>query len=147
MSKWVPRCSKRTLLIFAALVWMMAGSMVMKLGYEVVLKTRGHKEIAVIVAVTAFLIFYNLIFKKMAAKHQRRIAAKTQDKLCVFSFFDKKSYIIMGSMMTLGIVIRSLTFIDPMCWAPFYIGLGTALFGAGVLFGIAWFKWRRVNTI
>lgn len=141
MNKLVPRCSRRTLFMLAALVWMMAGSMVTKLGYEVIVRTKGQKVISVVVALIVFLIFYNLIFKKMARKHQSRILAKTQEKVCSFSFFDKKAYIIMASMMSLGILIRSLPFINPMCWAPFYIGLGIALFSAGILFMIGWFKW------
>lgn len=141
MERLVPRCSRRTLFMLAALVWMMAGSMVTKLGYEVIVRTQGHKAISILVAVTVFLIFYNLIFKKMARKHQKRILAKTEERVCTFSFFDKKAYIIMTCMMSMGILIRSIPFINPMCWAPFYIGLGIALFSAGILFMIGWFRW------
>ncbi|MEF9960777.1 MAG: hypothetical protein RR448_04575 [Niameybacter sp.] len=77
MKDFTPRCGKRTLMVLAALVWMMAGMM------------------------------------------------------------------IMAFMMTLSIVIRSTTFINPIYWAPFYIGLRTALFGGGVCFGIGWMKWNR----
>ena len=57
MDKFVFRCSKKTLLIYAAIVWMFAGGMVMKLGYEVLLAAQGYKMISVIVAVSVFLIF------------------------------------------------------------------------------------------
>lgn len=143
MDKFVPRCSKKTLFICAAIVWMIAGSMVMKLGYEVVLNSEGYKLISALVAVAVFLIFYHLIFKKMAHKHQKRIKSKEKEKVCIFSFFDAKGYMIMGFMMSLGMIIRSLTFINPMYWAPFYIGLGTALFCAGILFVKGWIRWNH----
>lgn len=143
MHRLVPRCSARTLFIFAALVWMIAGSMVMKLGYQVLIYTRGYKLLSIAVAILVFLIFYNRIFKKMAYKHQVRIKSKEQEKVCMFSFFDKKGYIIMGCMMSLGILIRSASFINPLCWAAFYVGLGTALFSAGILFVKGWITWNR----
>lgn len=144
MERYVPRCSKRTLFILAGVIWMMAGSMVMKLGYEVLFRVKEHILISAIFAAVIFLLFYNFIFKKMAYKHECRILQYTQEKLCAFSFFDKKGYIIMACMMSLGILIRSLSFINPMCWAPFYVGLGTALFGAGVIFIIGWIRWPKM---
>lgn len=134
MNGFVPRCSRKTLFILGGIVWMLAGSMVMKLGYEVVLKAKEYKLLSAAIAVVVFMIFFKFIFRKMAYKHQKRILAQVQEKLCMFSFFDKKGYIIMACMMTLGIVIRSIDFINPMCWAAFYIGLGTALFCGGAVF-------------
>ncbi|MGL5676429.1 MAG: hypothetical protein ACRDDX_08440 [Cellulosilyticaceae bacterium] len=145
MSRFVPRCSKKTLFIIGGIVWMLAGSMVMKLGYEVVLRQREYQFLSVIVALVVFSIFYKFIFRKMAYKHQDRILNYVQEKLCVFSFFDKKGYIIMAAMMTLGITIRSIKFISPLCWAAFYVGLGTALFGGGVTFLLGWFRAKAVK--
>lgn len=143
MDKFVLRCSKKTLLIYAGLVWMFAGGMVMKLGYEVLLSEQHYRVISMIVAIGVFLVFYLSIFRKMVTKHEKRIKNKQQEKLCIFSFFDVKGYIIMACMMTLGIVIRSVDFIAPRYWAPFYVGLGTALFCAGILFIRSWIKWTE----
>lgn len=143
MDKFVFRCSKKTLLIYAAIVWMLAGGMVMKLGYEVLLAAQGYRMISVIVVIGVFLIFYFSIFSKMVHKHEKRIKNKEKERLCVFSFFDVKGYVIMACMMTLGVVIRSMSFIPPMYWAPFYVGLGTALFSAGILFVRGWMKWEQ----
>lgn len=131
-------------MIIAAIVWMMAGSMIMKLGYEEVFHTPNNWIISVIEAVAVFAIFFQFIFKKMAFKHQKRILAIVKEKICAFAFFDKKGYIIMAFMMTLGIVIRSTSFINPIYWAPFYIGLGTALFGGGICFMMGWWRWNKL---
>lgn len=143
MDKMILTCSKRTLLMIAGIVWLFAGGMVMKLGLEVLLNGQRYILISVIVAVVVFFIFYFNIFKKMAGKHEKRIKNKQQEKVCIFSFFDVKGYIIMACMMTLGIVIRSTSFIAPMYWAPFYVGLGTALFCAGILFIRSWIRWTE----
>ena len=39
--------------------------------------------------------------------------------------------------------MRSMSFVTPMYWAPFYVGLGTALFSAGILFVRGWMKWEQ----
>lgn len=140
MTNLTPRVNKRTLLIIASFVWFMAGFMVFKLGFEVITTGKKYILISLVVAAIVFYIFFNFIFKKMVKKHSVRISAKEQEKLCVFSFFDIKSYIIMAIMMTLGITIRSLSFINPIYWAPVYVGIGTALLSAGVLFAIEWKK-------
>lgn len=145
MKEFMPRCSKRSLFIIAAMVWMMAGTMIMKLGYEVILSKPNCWFISGVVALSVFGIFFKFIFRKMAIKHQKRIASYVKEKVCAFAFFDKKGYIIMAFMMTLGIVIRSTSFINPIYWAPFYIGLGTALFGGGVCFMIGWLKWSKIS--
>ncbi len=142
MEVFVPRCYKRNLLVVAGIVWIMAGTMVSKLGIEVFLNGYKYKFIYLIVGITVFSIFFNFIFKKMVKKHKNRILNKDKEKLCVFSFFDVKSYIIMLFMMGLGITIRSIQSINPVYWAPVYIGIGSALFLAGVLFIIEWIKWK-----
>ncbi|MEG1930688.1 MAG: hypothetical protein RR131_06080 [Anaerovorax sp.] len=141
MDKFVPRCSRRTLLLLAGLVWMVAGSMVTRFGFQVFVETTVHRWIFIATAPVVFFVFYHLVFKKMVYKHQKRIASMTKEKVCTFSFFDKKSYLIMAFMMSAGIFIRCIPTINPLCWAPFYMGLGLALLGAGILFMMGWFTW------
>lgn len=142
MELFTPRCNKRSLLLIAGFVWMFAGGMVSKLGFEVLFTSSIHPFISLIVATITFYIFFNFIFIKLVKKHKNRIYEKEQDKLCLFSFFDVKSYIIMIFMMGLGITIRSINSINPLCWAAVYIGIGLALFSSGVAFIIEWKNWN-----
>ncbi len=142
MQSYVPRCNKKTLLLIAGIVWIMAGTMVSKLGIDVFLNYSHNKIISSILAFSVFYLFFNFIFKKMVKKHKIRILSKDKDRLCVFSFFDIKSYIIMSFMMGLGITIRSIPTINPLCWSPIYMGIGSALFLAGILFIIERIKWK-----
>ena len=142
MELFTPRCNKRSLLLIAGLVWIFAGGMVSKLGLDVLFTSSIHPFISLIVAVVTFYIFFNFIFMKLVKKHKNRIAKKEQDKLCLFSFFDVKSYIIMIFMMSLGITIRSIQSINPLCWAAIYIGIGSALLCSGIAFIVEWKKWN-----
>ncbi|WP_166505853.1 hypothetical protein [Romboutsia hominis] len=142
MENLTPRCYKKNLLLIAGIVWILAGGMVLKLGLDVFLSLRSKVIISIIVSIVIFYIFFNFIFKKLVNKHRDRIADKDKEKLCIFSFFDTKSYIIMAVMMTLGITIRESSFVKPIYWSPVYIGIGSALFLAGILFIVQWKRWK-----
>ena len=63
-----------------------------------------------------------LFFKFLLRKH------------CFLKFFDIKAYILMGIMMTGGILLRTLHVIPDRCTAMFYTGLGAGLTLAGLAF-------------
>lgn len=142
MELFTPRCNKRNLLLIAGFVWMFAGGMVSKLGFSVLFTSSIHPFISLAVSIITFYIFFNFIFIKLVKKHKNRILKKEEDKLCLFSFFDVKSYIIMIFMMGLGITIRSINSINPLCWAAVYIGIGLALFSSGIAFIVEWKNWN-----
>ena len=123
-----PRVNKQILTIIGGLVWTIAGVNVFSIGYKDV---SSSNMLGVIFSITIFAIFFNFIFSKMAKKHLNRIYSKKGNKLCVFSFFDVKGYIIMAFMMTFGITLRSTGLINPN-----YLGL--FLFGKALLALLTW---------
>lgn len=134
LQKFKINVSKRTLFLIAGLVWGFAGWRVSSLGY---IDLFGHAKNPLpflTISVAVFFVFYKFIFSKMVKKHRLRIFKKESEKLCVFSFFDKKSYLIMIFMMTFGITLRNAQIVNPTYLGAFYIGLGLALFSAGVMF-------------
>ena len=134
--------SKRTLLLVAGLVWGIAGFRVFTLGEGDVSSYNGSVIISTAISFIIFFIFFNFIFKKMSVKHTKRIVNSKLRKQCVFSFFDVKGYIIMGCMMTFGIIVRSSGIFNPFYIGIFYIGLGAALLLAGILFIINFIKFE-----
>lgn len=137
-----PRVNKKILIIIGGLVWTFAGRNVLKIGYKDVSSTN---IVGVIFSVIIFAIFFNFIFSKMAKKHLKRIDSKKNGKLCVFSFFDVKGYIIMTFMMTFGITLRSTGLINPNYLGLFYIGLGFALACGGLIFLINGIRYKKVD--
>ena len=81
----------------------------------------------------------------MFKKHTRRIINSSLEKHCIFSFFDLKSYCIMGVMIFLGITVRNIGIFNPVYVGDFYIGLGLALFMAGVLFLLSSIKFTNTK--
>ena len=105
IKKFTPRVSKRILLFIAGLVWGFAGFRVFTLGFGDVMSHHGNLIITIIFAAVIFFVFFKFIFSKMFKKHTTRIVNSKLDKHCVFSFFDFKSYLIMGFMIFFGISV------------------------------------------
>lgn len=139
------KVDKRTLLLVAGLVWGFAGFKVLTLGAEGIKINNPNWIFILLFATLVFYIFFKFIFSKMFKKHTKRIINNTLEKHCIFSFFDIKSYFIMAFMIFFGITIRSLGIFPPVYLGTFYIGLGSALFMAGLSFLISSLKFE--NTI
>ena len=146
IKKFTPRFSKRILLFIAGLVWGFAGFRVFTLGFGDVMSHHGNLIITIIFAAVIFFVFFKFIFSKMFKKHTTRIVNSELDKHCVFSFFDFKSYLIMGFMIFFGISVRNLGIFNPVYLGDFYMGLGAALFMAGVYFFVGFFTFDNLKV-
>lgn len=146
IKKFTPRVSKRILLFITGLVWGFAGFRVFTLGFGDVMSHHGNLIITIIFAAVIFFVFFKFIFSKMFKKHTTRIVNSKLDKHCVFSFFDFKSYLIMGFMIFFGISVRNLGIFNPVYLGDFYMGLGAALFMAGVYFFVGFFTFDNLKV-
>lgn len=123
----------KTLLLPAGLVWTAAGGNILRIGLETygpyVNWTNGLISLAV------FAVFWIFVFSRLVKKHTARITGY-EDRQYFWRFFDGRSFAIMAGMMTGGIVLRTARLAPDWCIAVFYTGLGAALLGAGLAFGI-----------
>ena len=122
---------KRTLLLIAGIVWLIAGFNVARLGvlsYMVI----DRKWYLYALSVVIFMLF-GTMFYKMSCKHTKRIMGY-EDYRPFWNFFDLKAYIIMAVMMGGGIGLRAAGIFPDLFIAFFYTGLGCALALAGILF-------------
>ncbi|SRR5699024_143883 len=134
------KIKKEFLLFIASVVWMIAGFNVLRLG---VIAYEGHLELLnIVLSLLVYGFFQFMIFGKMVKKHSKRIVAY-DEKQYFWKFFDKKSFLIMAFMITFGVVLRNSGWVSERFIAIFYTGLGFALFMAGVLFLINFFKYNR----
>ncbi|WP_010298011.1 hypothetical protein [Clostridium senegalense] len=143
LDKLTPRVSKKILLLIAGIVWGFAGFRVLTIGLNDVKINNGYGILSLIIATVIFFMFFKFIFSKMLKKHTKRIINSSLEKHCAFSFFDFKSYIIMGFMISLGVGVRSIGVFNPVYVGDFYIGLGFALFISGLLFLINSLNFQR----
>ena len=123
---------KRTLLLIAGVVWLIAGVNVARLGilsyFEIEQQWYWYPLSALV-----FLLF-GMMFFKMSQKHTKRIMGYSEERQPFWRFFDLKAYIIMAVMMGGGIGLRAAGVFPNQFVAFFYTGLGCALALAGVLF-------------
>ena len=84
-----------------------------------------------IFAVTLGLILGLIIsyfgFSKLAKKNTIRIL-EYPEKVCIFAFQRWQMYVLIIIMMSMGIFMRTSSFIPKFLLAPVYIGIGSALF-------------------
>lgn len=133
------RVSRRTLLLIAGLVWIIAGANILRIGIITWVDDQREWLFKTGEAIVVFLLFFSLIFRRLYNKHTERIGQKA-DRNCPFSFFDVKGWLIMGFMITLGILVRKLHLLPTSFIAGFYTGLSSALILTGILFLVQWQK-------
>ena len=122
---------KRTLLLIAGIVWLMAGFNVARLGvlsYAVIEK----RWYLYVLSAVVFVLFGRMFFK-MSKKHTKRIIGYEEYRP-FWHFFDVKAYLMMACMMSGGIGFRVAGIFPDIFVSFFYSGLGCALALAGVLF-------------
>ena len=122
---------KRTLLLIAGIVWMIAGVNVARL---VVISYFNIERNWYLYLMTLFVfLLFGSMFFKMSQKHTKRILGYEEYRP-FWHFFDLKAYLIMACMMSGGIGFRAVGVFPEMFIAFFYSGLGLALASAGVIF-------------
>lgn len=145
LEKYKIKTTKRMLFFIAGSLWSFAGGRILTLGFEDLTthaqSTLGYMAISVVV----FCLFFFLIFSKMVKKHKKRIMTSSLTEHCVFSFFDFKGYAIMIFMIVGGISLRNSHLINPIYLGTFYLGLGSALLSAGILFLMASLNFNKAK--
>ena len=131
------KVKNKTLLMIASIVWMFAGFNVLRIG--LLAYSDNVTILNLCLSLIVFCLFQFFVFNKLVKKHTKRILSYKEKQLFIH-FFDLKSFLIMGFLMSGGIYLRTLTFIPSQFIAFFYTGLGSSLFLAGVLFGVEYLK-------
>lgn len=131
----VLKVSSEKLLLIAGIVWCIAGLNIAFIGLGAYLVETGWLVWALVGGtLVVFVLFHVLVFTKMVGKHAQRIRGYEEDKTYVFKFFDRKGYLMMAVMMTVGIGLRASGLVPEWFIAFFYTGLGLALVVAGISF-------------
>ena len=131
------------LLLIAAIVWLIAGFNVLKIGVETYINY--VTVINLLLSLVVFLAFWIIVFSKLVKKHTLRISSYESEKQWFYLFFDLKSFIIMAIMMTTGIIIRYYALLPDVFIAVFYTGLGSALALAGILFMVNFMRFEAIS--
>ncbi|WP_106828231.1 hypothetical protein [Parabacteroides pacaensis] len=140
------KVDKYGLLFIAGTLWIIVGINILRIGLLTWMSDPHFWLVKIGGALIIFLLFFFLVFRKLYNKHSYRISQK-KDKSCPFSFFDKKSWMIMVFMIILGIGIRKFHWMPNAFISVFYTGLSSALIITGVLFLRRGWIEKRNNTL
>ena len=120
---------KNTLLLLACLVWTAAGVNILRIGLLAYATQVSLPHI--LLSLLVFFLFQVFVFGRLVGKHTRRILGYWEDRQFFLRFFDKKSFLLMAGMMSLGMFLRVSGLAPDPFLAVFYSGLGAALLLAG----------------
>jgi len=124
---FTPRVSKHYLLLVAAIVWTFAGGMLLFRGFTFHETLPHHWFIGLIAGIFAGLLFFRFLFNRISSKHVFRIQNLNIEHPCLFSFFSFRSYLIMFSMIVLGVLLRKSGLVSNEYLSLMYITMGIPL--------------------
>ena len=113
---------------------MFAGIMLIYRGASVVVETPSSSFLKFLIGALGGFLFYFVLFRNISLKHILRIKNTPTESAAFYSFFNRKSYIMMISMISLGILLRKSGLIPMEYLAVFYICMGTPLFISSLRF-------------
>ena len=134
LQKLKPGISKRYLLFIGGFVWCFAGCLLLEKGVSMLVEYMDEMWIKLLISFPLGITFYVLIFSKIFKKHSERISTMTEEKPCIFSFFNWKSYVMMGSMIGLGVFLRTSEIISIRYLSLLYITMGIPLSISAIMF-------------
>ncbi len=137
--------TKRILLFEAAIIWTFAGTMLLVKGSTMLEASSGFSWLRIISCIISGLIFFLLIFSRLSQKHIKRISNLDGDHHWFYEFFNTRSYLMMLSMILLGVILRT-TSVVPMAFLSLaYITMGIPLLFSSFRFYYSWIRYQTVN--
>ena len=126
IDKYKPGVTKNMLLILAGIVWECVGIMLLYLAFSWLSKASNiNIYLYAGAGILLALLVHHFGFLKIVDKNLIRIL-QMNEKRCFFSFIPWKSYLIIGTMVIMGSLLRH-SMIPKKDLAILYIGIGLAL--------------------
>lgn len=130
----IPHTTKRKLLFIAAVVWTIAGTILFTRGIGMMNVNPDSFWLRFLISLLSGVLFYGVLFTRISKKHVNRILELPVERPTVFSFFDKKGYIMMIGMISLGIFLRTSGIVAPFYLSVLYVTMGVPLFISSLRF-------------
>lgn len=141
--KFIPKVSKRTLLLEATCVWLIAGSVLFIRGI-ISIKALGDINYLILIAcIIGGIGFFRVMFLKISDKYIKHIKDRKEKKSHIFSFFSPKGYLMMILMISFGITLKKLNVIPLLYLSYFFFFMATPLLLSAVRFLIAAIKHKE----
>lgn len=143
--KLKPGVPRKMLFLAASIFWLLVAVKLLTRASEFFID-RSPNYWIIGLAIMGIAPFYYFVFRKVTLKYIRRIWYMTNERPCVFGFFNWKGYAMMAFMIGLGILTSMLPFIPKNGLNAFLISLGGSMFISSIQFIIAFFNFKAVNN-
>jgi len=128
LKKIKPQVNKKWLIMVSGMMWSGVGLLLIWIASKwFVTFDSWQITLALIVGPLLGLAIAYFGFRNLAKKNADRILAYPE-RVCIFAFQRWQMYILIVVMMSMGIFMRTTSFIPRFLLAPMYIGIGSALF-------------------
>ncbi|MBB3188673.1 hypothetical protein [Microbacter margulisiae] len=134
------RIDKRHLLFVAAMAWLVASGMLFWRSTTYFELRKGWK-LETAASLVGGILFFRVLFLRISSKHIKRIISLEKRKPSVFSFFSKRSYLLMAIMISGGVLLRESHILPTYDLSFFYFFMGTPLFLSSIRFFKAWVRY------
>lgn len=120
--------NKRSLILVNALLWAFAAYKILGKGLPAL---RNDLSAWIIVLCVLIAAGFLAMFARVSGRYTQRILDMEGERFPIWKFMSPKGYLVIGIMMTMGIVLGLIPSIPQEFFAFFYPGLGSGLaFGA-----------------
>ena len=129
-----PATTRRGLLFMAGIVWAIAGGILGYRGVGFIDEAALHPIVLFLVGAAGGALFFAFMFRRISARHVLRILHIPHERPCMFSFLSWKSYVMMALMITLGVLLRSASFIPREQLGTLYVTMAVPLLASSFRF-------------
>ena len=136
--------SKRILLLEAAIFWSFAGGMLLFRGSSMLVASSAFSWTKIILCSFCGLLFFTLVFSKISRNHIHRITCLSGDRHLFYEFFNKRSYLMMAGMISLGVFLRKTSIMPISALSLAYFTMGIPLLFSSYRFYHHWFYYLSV---
>ncbi|MEA4936524.1 hypothetical protein SDC9_87572 [bioreactor metagenome] len=125
---FLPKLSQKGLFIFAAIVWLISGAMLISKGFQFLPIEISFQYIKIPAAFVAGLLFYYFVFTRIMVKYTGHILSlPPAQKHPFYKVFRLRFYIMITIMISTGVITRKFSLVPIEYLALFYFTMGTPL--------------------
>ncbi|WP_243349972.1 hypothetical protein [Parabacteroides sp. FAFU027] len=125
---------KTVLIGMGAALWGFAAIRILILGETAIGNYQIHPTLNYLIGIAGFVPFFWFVFRKVSNRYASRILALPRHKSHLFAFLDRRGYIMMTIMISMGIGIKHVSAIPEVYKGTFFISLGLSLLASSIVY-------------
>ena len=138
--------SKKGLLLIAGIIWLLAGSMLINRSTGYLLENSHHILFHFLIGFGLGIILFAILFFKISKKYTERIININEDKPVIFSFASFRGYILIITLIGIGLYLRRTEYIDHLHLSIAYICIGFGIVFSSVKFFYSVITFKKLTT-